>query len=752
MTTIKNKQFNRGRFALLANENENENEQVEEENLNNLILNNYKKTKNINCNTNLKRKHHPQCARNNSNKKERIKKIKNFWEEYNQEINPLEYSEGVEPKVRRVSNSFLNKFVFNKTQQFLNQKNTQENRWMFNSFNYWRDIVEPNRLKIKNLEPNNLTTRRQKLFRDMSGDERLIYIQQLFLPENWESNRGIHSIQSEVIELFRETNIANKIQFNYDFERPKNSQNNNYFIFKIHNLKRNPIILSIIPSYTTQQNKLNKITTELLKGEKSLKKIFGEELFNELNRIGILDDKSIDIYNKQYVRRNRDSAYAKLKIWVKTFFEKIEILEKILNLLDKNLLTKENVDKIFVDSILNVLGLYLFTCNYILREHFEERNKLLEWAYEGLYYNYMGIYFNFINNFLNCNDEGIKNNFEKTPFNEGFVGKVYKSDNLKFILKEQKEEPEKTIHRFERTFFEFFKQLCLYKNNKLHFLEEIYFPEPHLFIFGNRKIFVKMEFVQGDTLIMYFYKKFTFINNKNNINNNNKNNLKKNIVYNFLIQISDIIKKLQNQLNFVHGDLNVKNVLISSDNSNSKINIKLIDFDVSILKYNNLYIFNFFKFLDLNELFDKKNKNNLSDFSKSIDLLRMMNYFCYLGEFINLLIIKNKNIHNIKKKYGLEDKVVELINKIYFNSYNGNFPDILENYFKKKELKKYDKYFKIVFTNLSYIRRKIWLLFYNDNKNKLNTNKILELNKNKMWIHNFIPENFIYNLNKVFLE
>ncbi len=757
MTTIKNKQFNRGRFALLANENENENEQVEEENLNNLVLNNYKKIKNINCDTNLKRKYHPQCARNNTNKKERIKKIKNFWEEYNQSINPNENVN--EKKVRKRSNSFSDRFVFNKTLEFLNQKNTEVNRWMFNSFNYIKE-PEQNRLKIKNLEVNNLTTRRQKLFRDMSDDERLIYIQQLFLPENWESNEGIHSIQLEVIELFRETEIGNKIQFNYDFEKIENSQNNNYFIYKINDLKRNPIILSIIPSYTIQKNKLNRITTELLKGEKSLKKIFGEELFNELNRIGILDDKSIDIYNKQYVRRNRDSAYAKLKIWVKTFFEKIEILEKILNLLDKNLLTKENVDKIFVDSILDVLGLYLFTCNYILREHFEERNKLLEWAYEGLYYNYMGILFDFIDNFLNCNDENIKQEFKNQKIGKGGFGNIFLSKNKKIILKEIQDINKK---RFERLFLEFFKQVCL------HTKKPEYIPNPYFFIFGDKKIYISMEYLEGFDLFKFYTNKIKNILNIN-MTNNELNKKKSKIVYDFFIIIANVLKDLQDDLSFIHNDLNMNNIIILE--KNNIFNLKIIDFDYSVFKINDLYIFNYNKYTDITNIiyYNKINKKlELSNFSKSIDLIRIVSYFLFFGKYYydkelkkiingneNDLIQKFKNDKTIIiKNFDLNNNLIKKIKEEYFGIINNNFPEDLDIYFDKNPIiKKYlDFSPRVPFANIFFVRKKI----FNEFINTIKENPRIIKNENirtwslkyYMWINNFIPLNFLTNLDNI---
>ncbi len=411
--------------------------------------NNYIGNNGFICDTNMKRKHHPKCSKGNETEKQRrLSVILQFFENYNSSIN-------------RNSPNRLNQIA-----NFLNTRTSPEDRWIYRSFDRNISLNNPH---IMNMNLRGKSTYRQEKLRELGSSENIKRIKNNLNQHSFEGTS--HPIQVEIQQLFIDTGLSEKIKFNFDFES---------FKTKIETIRNLPIFGNIKDNY---QSFIDRYSSQILQGEHSLKKILGDELYRELKEIGILDEISIKIYNRQYARQDRESAHIKLKIWMDTFATKIKILSSILNEID---LTNKGLESLMKGLILNTLELYLYFCNYVLREYFEKKEFLLEWAYEAIYYNTMLIYFNFINNFLHCHDEGIKNNSKFTEFGSGFFGQTFKSKNNTKILKEIKDE---NNNKFERVFFEFFKQNIL---NKLY---PTYFPEVHEFIFGDNKVYIIMELI-----------------------------------------------------------------------------------------------------------------------------------------------------------------------------------------------------------------------------------------------------------------
>lgn len=648
------------------------------------------------CDTKMKKNHHPKCSKGNmSEKQERIAIIEQFFEHLNASIHP------------NSPISHLNQMV-----EFLNTKDSNLNRWIYRSF---ERNPKTNAHEIINMNLGNKAVYRQKKLRNLGSSENIKRIKNNMNRRSFEETT--HPIQFEIRELFENTHLKEKIRFNFDFLS---------FQIKIREIRDLPILENIKNNYGAF---VDSYSNEIIEGEKSLKKIFGDELYSILKEIGILDELSIKIYNRQYVREDRESAHIKLKIWLETFVLKIEILSAIMN---DRILTKEELEEIIKTHMLNILENYLFFCNYVLREHFEKREFLLEWAYEALYYNTMGIYFDFIDNFLNCNDTGIKKN-SNTKLSSGTFGETYKISNKNQILKEMIDTENK---RLERIFFEFFKQLCLYKkieedikkrNIERNTNSENVIPEPIELIFGKNKLFIKMQFVQGVDSLKYYIEKINSLNIT--MSETNKNIQKKNILKDIFDKISTIILNLQNNLFFVHGDLNLNNVMIHQKEDNT-ISIYIIDVDISFLKYENLFILNYYRYTDISNLISKNEENKLilSNFAKSIDLLRFFSYFCYIGEYYYFDKLKKKRneIENTNiNKYNLDNDLVQKIKNKFFGSIN-TFPNDLKTYFDNTKILKYKNYFRVAFTGIYKVRQELFNLYIK--KYKI---------KNKKWINYF---------------
>ncbi len=738
--------------AFQNNLNNNVNEQVEEENKTYRGINNYL------CDTNLKKKYHPNCSRGEvgNTKENRIKKIKNFK---NEQKNIMESEDR-----------------FNRLTNFLNEKYSGENE----TSRMWRYLHEQfnlnNQNQVINIDPSELVTCRQKKFRELEGLSIFQEIKKKFFinSSGFISGSRRHKIQREIKKLFEDIQIKDKILFNFDFLEFKN---------KINRLKENELLINFL-------SKPNNYLKQLPNGEKSLKRIFGDVLFNLLKDNGILDKQSIEIYNKQFIRKDRESAKAKLVIWCDSFFNKIIILN---DLIKERQMTKELVDNKIKNIILSVLENYLFYCNYVLQNYFKKRDYLLEWGYEGLYYNYMIIYFDFIDNFLNCNEQGLDDKYEiEKTLSSGMFGTTYKLKNKNINQKNKilKIAKNPKIKRFERIFFEFFK-LCVLSHKNPE-----YFPEQLNIIFTGGSIYNIMEFINGKDLYNFYVSEIENINNSN-INNSNKMKEKNDLAKSIFIKIGETIKILQENCSFVHNDLNMNNIMISKEEIEEKGNkvykliIKIIDVDFSILKYDNIFIFNFNKYIDINNSVYKNNNNNntfLTNFAKSIDLLRLISYFCYFGEYYYEKMIKKietelKNIPNeqlnqknketIKKKfknqrdnfiikYNLEYEKIKLLKLIYFGvmDIDNPFPENLDEYYKDEpQLKKYSDFPPRLSFPTIYIARKIVcdkfiknMKNYKESRgnNYINRNLYKWKEKYYMWINNFIPKQFLINISEVF--
>lgn len=368
-----------------------------------------------------------------------------------------------------------------------------------------------------------------------------------------------------------------------------------------------------------------------LLGNDELVNIFGDKIYHFLTENGILTQKLLNQYQELLAINGDENLKIKVKdMWYISYQSRIEILFAILSI------PMDHVET-FIYNVENMLKLelsmrvyqYIYYSNEYLKEEYipppdKTREMMIEIAFEYVYYHYLNFYLDFCKMFLGCVDKPL-------PENPIIIGK----GALGSVIEIEPGIVEKMLSsdRIERSIFEFFKNICLYEE----FSE--YIAEPVLFTIGSNLLYIKMKKIDGQTLFDYI------VSNKKFINLSNEDKYK--IIKEISIKCSNILKKMQDTSDFIHYDFNLRNIIIDDN-----INIYLLDFDKSLFKINNIYIFTFHQMLNINILKD-------NEFKKSIDLFR------YISKFFTLLDDLKSYKEGYKKKNNEEIK--DFINKTITN-------------------------------------------------------------------------------------
>jgi hypothetical protein len=439
-----------------------------------------------------------------------------------------------------------------------------------------------------------------------------------------------------------------RISFYYDPNVFMEKIINVYLYFKTNNMRR---------------TRLMSRTVEGRIGNDELQIIFGQELFNKLIECGILTEKLLYKYNEILAIDDTDIYLKEKKMWYSSYSSRINILFAIISEIDKMMNGNISRNKIIRDKdaiqmqIENILKYeltiriyqYIYYSNvYLKDENIPQgmtKEEMIEIAFEYVYYYHLNYYLDFCKMFLGCIDKPPPPKNAK-PIGKGALGSVFEIEPG-FV--------EKTLSsvRIERSIFEFFKNICLYEE----FPENI--AEPVLFTIGSNLLYIKMKKIDGQTLFDYI------VNNKKFINLSNEDKYK--IIKEISIKCSNILKRMQDTSDFIHYDFNLRNIII--DDTDDNINIYLLDFDKSLFKINNIYIFTFHQMLNINILKD-------NEFKKSIDLFR------YISKFFTLLDdlksyqegYKNENNEQIKDFINktITNYVLIIISNIFFGVNDNN--------------------------------------------------------------------------------
>ncbi len=589
----------------------------------------------------------------------------------------------------------------------------------------------------------------------------------------------------DINTLFENIEFDKKIKFKYDLLNFY--ENCNLMINRIIQLRSNR---RFIPLMEIKKDFINtQILKDLREGEKEFRDIFNPKVYSFLVDFGIIDEeheKSILWeYKLQYTHRFRELARTKLKDLTFFYIDKINFIFNflfnffptlphnisVLNHTQKQKL-EEKIQKFVVNNVLRpCIEKYLFYINYSLKYYFYQKKNLFEIAYEDFYYFELKLNISFLINFMKTDFIfGINNSevpLNKYRFmNKGGFGYIYEilSSGGKRVLKKSIRKPV-----IERAFFEFFKHCCIIESFKDIGLKEK-IPEVYSFILGKDEIAIEMEKLNGTTLLKSYYQLVNTNNNnlneKEGIELKNENKLflerKNNYVKNILLKFGNLVKEYQ-KINFVHFDLNPRNIMIENDE------IKLVDFDFSFVQCNNLFIFNFVKEIDVNSLFQKdKNIIKLTYFTKSIDLFRLTMYFFFLPNYIKKYVEESKHIED--NCFKPSTKFLESMRIQLYGTDNKDIPSEISQFFDTEKILSFnnidieiERYFKLnslsssyinplffkrdnprtYFPNYFFVREIIFFMIANNiykNKNKIERTQWIE--QNYLWIKKFLPPIF----------
>lgn len=700
--------LSKGQYALL-NESIQENQLNQNQNVNNFDVQlKNKKGKNIilHCNTPEKKRLHPACVKEinpenvhfEEKKKEREEKIqrredkiKRFFQQYHQRVG-----------TPNTNPTYQNDYV-----QFVkNIRNDPNQRWIYESYLYAGKKEEDSREYIYNRNKQTKTQRQQTHLRGMfSGLKE--DIENAFVNETLNQPYLIN-----IQQIFEDIDLINKIDFEFNFEQIK---------FKLEMIKKK------LQRYRMNMFMNESILNEMIKGEKLLEEIFTEYsnpgIYRFLIQTGILNHDLIYEYNLQFTHSYREAAFHHLIEWVKIYKNRIYFIYDLLINPQSSYIqnpTRETLlHTILQYMILKPLEKYLFYTNYGLINYFQYKEEILAISFEDFYYLHLKQNILFMITFLECIDLPIP----QTITNQGVQGFIYDTEDGNIMKVSQDKSA------YEKSFFEFFKQCCI------HSLIPEYTVPSYKIIIGPTKCGVKMKKIDGLTYLRHYVN--FILQNKDKPDFENQK-YHENIQ--FLQKFGEIIRECQ-QFNFVHRDLNIRNIMIDTYGK-----YYLIDFDYTIITIHNMFILNYRKQLSLENMFEKTTSMiQLSSFAKSIDLFRIMIHYFMIYFYLTkhklqfLKYISENNISLFKKNPDIFKANPILLNSLHSIFFGTDCISILKKYGEKAFLLanqfkfRHEVYLKCIET-LQWRSRAKLDGFYND------------------WIQPFIPHNFLYLLSQISME
>jgi hypothetical protein len=746
----------------------------------------------IDCNKEESRRLRPECTNNPNEKKRRQVKINkvmgNFAREVGSEMNPILQNKKHIYFVRR-----------------LHKDSNQDKRWIYEHYLH-NAIYDPiNRKKMPIVlstskyinNPLKLTkTWRQTAHiraRTGNGDIGDVYQQ---IEAEYKRNDHQNPILNNINQLFLDIQIVSKTEFNYDFD----TFFRKLMIMKMF-LERNRLTINNFYNETIRFN--------IIQNEKKFHEIFSKPkraVFQFLKDNHILTEQMFKLYYAHFTHKLRNIT----KITMIDFADLYEnIIKTIFNLLitvlpnspslfdfiqndiqriglpnsERKNKYKKMINEYFTEKIiLPCIRKYLFFINCTLKNHFDQKEYIFEACYEDFYYVQLYHNLHFIQSFLGCLDLSIYDNMEQIGF--GAQADTFRLFKRQRINSANTRIPTGNIIKItkkpvlEKIYFEFFKQLCLYQSLIGLLPGSSLIPYSEKFILGKKNIYIEMNEIYGSHILQYYidfvdhYYPNPDTQNRDpkSIEDQTLNNIEKKRrinqrVLNILKIIAKIIEKCQYR-NFVHFDLNLKNIMVTYDKSikygengfiENELNInqiRLIDFDFSLIYYNNLYIFNYSSQIDYSNSVFKRDLG-LTEFIKSTDLNRTIMYYFIFVNYIKKYVLTNKP-NDLLQKYELDESFKIILRANLYGISDFLMPTQLYNdIFKEKTLDKFPKQFiPSLYSNKKYIRNEVFKIMEGRIKPTQQIRAQMERwNQWKryynMWITPFLPVNFISILNSI---
>lgn len=679
---------------------------------------NRRRSKKPNCNTPEMERLHPDCVLNTDPEKEikresRRRKIHDFFQEYRSQVGSPNLD---------INPTYQNRYV--DFVRSLKDPRKTDQKWIYDHFvcDKWNPECVPEYVEDENKQRKTQIQRQRLRFR---ASERGIKEQIENAYSDPSKNKPFITNIQKIFSREEGIGLEDKIEFIFDFKMIKRKLR--YIQRRLYN---NPIDVFINES----------LQNDFLRGDMMMNELFikhlGPDLHKFLVDMKILNKGILDEYNLQYTHQHRQAAFYTLSEIYKNYCDRIHLiyficLRNLTKFTNKQMIMKMMNQKM----ILEPLEKYLFYTNYGLINFFEKKEEILATSFEDFYYLHLKQNILFILSFLQCNDFSMDG---LVSMGAGAYGGIYKI-NETTVFKITIEDEGKIA--YERTFFEFFKQCCVY-----HLFSDLTIPS-YILKIGPNRVGYTMKNVNGITYLKH-YMKWIFENKSNP----NFDQLKYNKILYFLQNICKIIQQTQKS-NFIHRDLNFRNIMIDEND-----HIRLIDFDFSIISFHNINILNYRKQLTIDHIFEKNESNIfLSPFAKSIDLFRIMIHYFIMHSYLSkyeLLSINNRN-----KPYFIQNPQVFDTNPILLNQFrekfygtsNPNIPTRFESYFTNQApfiVQKYSQYKAFAFANIFEVREYI----YQQSLSTLVWRSRAKLERNDFytnWIQPFLPHNFLYILSQI---
>lgn len=690
-----------------------------------LNISNRRRSKKPNCTTPEMERLHPDCVLNTDPEKEmkresRRRKIYDFFQEYRSQVGSPNLD---------INPTYQNRYV-NFVRSLKDPRKTDE-KWIYDHFvcDKWNPECVPEYVEDEDKQRKTQIQRQRLRFRASVGGGVKEQIENAYI-DPAKNEPFITNIQ-KIFSREEGIGLEDKIEFIFDFSLVKR---------KLRYIQR---VLYNIPIDVFINEPLQ---NDFLKGDMMMDELFikhiGPDLHKFLVNVKILNKGILDEYNLQYTHKHRQAAFYTLSEIYNNYCDRIHLiyficLRNLTKFTNKQMIMKMMNQKM----ILKPLEKYLFYINYGLIHFFEYKEEILATSFEDFYYLHLKQNILFIISLFECTDNYFKT-LSKNPFNKGGQGDLYDMRDGTVLKITQKN------LSYEKSFFEFFKQCCLYKQ----------FPEfivsSYKIIFGKKSSGIIMEKINGQNYLSYYLD--IILNNKDE----NKQNIEK-LKYEetmglfvlkdekfkeeegFLKKISKIIKRCQEK-KFVHRDLNFRNIMIDKNKK-----LYLIDFDFSIISIHNIYILNYRNYLNFDNIFNIQNKYiDLTLFAKSIDLFRIMIHY-FVIYYYSSIHQKPKETENIKffnkNPYLFETNsgLLRMFEKIFYGTSNPKIKFYLENKSniqnKSYIIKKYGLS-GFSYSNIYKIRKYIFEEFL---KEPIYWGDKIRTPLYKNWIEPFIPEEFL---------
>ncbi len=662
----------------------------------------------IHCDNPLIKKLHPVCIKNNNinkveKERERKERIRFFLQKYFNEVG--------NPKNNPTYQSDYVRFV-------KSIRNKPEERWLYESYIYAtknKNITQENEPEYLYNKNKQTKTQRQRthlrsIFSGLKKNIEDAY-------RNPEENR---IYMSNIHNLFESLHLESKIKFHFNFEKIK---------LKIKSMKK---FMSRLRFY----NFINSdMTHQMIHGEKFLNEIFEDTSRTDLNILTflsdhqILNDAFVYEYYLQFTHSYREAARFALIEWVNMYRNRINLIYSLLKQIN---ISKELIVNMFIQSmIIEPIKKYLFNINYGFIHFFDKKEEILELCFEDFYYFHLKQNIIFILSFFECEDS---TELPSETMNEGAVGNIYdmRDGSIAKMMKG------KVV--YEKIFFEFFKQCCVH-----HLFPQFTLPSYELFL-GPNMSYIRMQ-KYGINYLNYYQKWI-----HDNKSDPNFENMKKNKILGFLNKVGQIIQQYQS-IQFLHRDLNPRNILISEDGNEN--NLKFIDFDYSVINIHNLLILNYRKDVGFENIFEKRESNGLihigiTDFGKSIDLFRIVIHFFFVYDYTKHFNPSSVSNHN-RDSLNTQLSLLNQLRILFFGTDNEEIPNNFSIYFGRNNnpIRRYKRFRYLVFANNFMPRKYIFEQFFPHFEETHNTTWI---EKFKYWEKPFIPEQFLAILQSIHLN